>query len=339
MKKFVQVYVLSLMFVFCISCNGQNRTDLPNSTGTENREVSTPYGPNSITRNILQDRKGVTWIASWEGIFRYDGKSFINMTRNVSSFRFFSVLEDKKGNLWFGSIGSGVFMYDGKSFRNFATTNGLLNNDVCSMHEDKAGNIWFGVFGGVSCYDGKSFRNFIIDENTMHEDHTGKTFAERPPYEVNSIIEDKAGRFWFATRGDTFIYNGKSFAVFAHDGQPFRNVRCTIEDRRGNIWTGGEDGLWRFDGTVYTQLTKAFTGYVYEDRKGNIWVSSESGPDKSWTLTRYDEKTLSGDKPVATTIRSNEGMVFGILEARDGSILYGTPNGLYRYDGRDNYKI
>lgn len=70
------------------------------------------------------------WITSWDGIFRYDGKSFTNMTSNISSARFFSVLEDRKGNLWFGTIGSGVYRYDGKTFQNFTTRDGLPNNEI-----------------------------------------------------------------------------------------------------------------------------------------------------------------------------------------------------------------
>jgi ligand-binding sensor domain-containing protein len=132
-----------------------------------------------------------------EGVFRYDGKSFTNITSEVSLARFFSLLEDRNGNFWFGSIGSGVYYYNGKSFQNFTTEDGLLNNDLISIYEDKKGNIWFGVFGGASRYDGNSFRNYIINGDSMNEDQTGKTFLDRPPYEVNSIIEDKTGKFCF----------------------------------------------------------------------------------------------------------------------------------------------
>jgi ligand-binding sensor domain-containing protein len=153
----------------------------------------------------------------------------------VSSARFFSVLEDRKGKFWFGSIGSGVYYYDGKSFQNFTTADGLLNNEVTSIYEDKKGNIWFGVSGGASCYDGKSFRNFILDGDAMNEDRTGKTFSNRQPNAVGAIVEDKKGKFWFGT-SDALIYDGKKFTAFGHKGKPFKNVRSIIEDRKGNIW-------------------------------------------------------------------------------------------------------
>jgi ligand-binding sensor domain-containing protein len=346
--KYLLLYVLFLMFVFCTSSIGQNKTDLPKENiKSETKNIVTSSGPNRITRNIIQDRKGNIWIAAFDGIFRYDGKSFTNITSKVSPARFFSVLEDSKGNLWFGSIGSGVYYYDGKSFQNFTTRDGLLNNDVGSIYEDKKGNIWFGVFGGASRYDGKSFRNYIINGDAMNEDRTGKTFPDRPPYEVNSIIEDKTGKFWFATRGNTFVYDGKTFTAFTHEDKPFKNVRSIIEDKKGNIWLGGSDGLWRYDGSTFTNFSQKFVGYITEDKKGNIWTSSErdnsqawalsrydekSLSNKAWALYRYDEKSLSGKKPTVTEI-TNEPMIFGILEANDGSIWFGDLNGVYRYDG------
>jgi len=338
MMGYRNVYAVILMFVFCTSCKRQNKTELPkDDIKSETKDVITYHGPNSITRNIIQDRKGNIWMASWEGVFRYDGKSFTNITSGVSSARFFSLLEDRQGNLWFGSIGSGAYRYDGISFQNFTIDNGLLNNEIVCIYEDKLGHIWFGAFGGASRYDGESFRNYIINEDSIMEDRTGKTFpnSPRPPYEVNSIIEDKTGKFWLGTRGNTFLYDGKNFTVVARDGKPFKNVRTIIEDKKGNIWFGGNDGLWRHNGSTFANITNNFGGFVYEDRRGNIWTSSGSGNGQSdWALYRFDEKSFS-NKYVAVPeiIKSNEEMIFGVLEANDGSIWFGTPNGVNRYDG------
>ena len=118
MKSYPQIYALFLMFVFYTSCKGQNKTGLPKENiKSETKSVATSAEPKYIIRNIIQDRNGNIWIAAYDGIFRYDGKSFTNITNKVSSARFFSVLEDRKGNLWFGSIGSGVYYYDGKLSR------------------------------------------------------------------------------------------------------------------------------------------------------------------------------------------------------------------------------
>ena len=331
--KYKWIYALFLMFVFCASCKEQNKADLPkNNTRSETKDAVISYGPGSVVRTIKQDRKGNIWIASWEGVFRYDGRSFINITSEVSSARFFSLLEDRKGNFWFGSIGSGVYYYDGRSIQNFTTKEGLINNEISAIYEDKSGNIWFGANGGASRYDGISFRNYVMNGDFMSEDRTGKSLPDvRPGKFVNSIIEDKTGKFWFGTMGKAFVYDGKTFTVLTDNGKPFTNVGTIIEDKEGNIWLN-DNGLWRYDGNTFTNFSRNPVLYVYEDKKGNIWTSSTNHPsDPNWVLFRYEAKTLDNRKPTVTEIKPEVGVLFCILEAYDGSIWLGA------WDARKHY--
>lgn len=322
MKKYLQIHTLFIIFVLCISCNGQNKTDLPkDNINSASKNVNITNSPKSITRNIKQDRNGNIWFATWEGIIQYNGNSFTNITSNISTSRFFSVLEDRKGNFWFGSIGSGVYYYDGKSFQNFTTKEGLVNNRVTNIYEDKNDNIWFGTEGGASRYDGEFFQNFTTKEGLPNND-------------VNSIIEDKTGKFWFGTRGDACFYDGKAFTKFTNkDGITFKNVRHIIEDKKGAIWLGGKDGLWRYDDSEFTNFTQQFVGYIYEDKKGDIWTCSESANIQGWSLSRYDGTSLTNEKATVTEIKAEKGMFFGILEDSDGNIWLGTLDGVYCYDG------
>jgi ligand-binding sensor domain-containing protein len=340
MMKYLPIYTLLSLFVFCTPATGQNKTEPPkNKIPSHSNEAITAYGPKNITRTIIQDRSGNIWLAAFDGIFRYDGKSFTNVTSKVSSARFFSVLQDRKGNLWFGSIGSGVYHYDGTSFRHFTTKEGLVNNEIDFIYQDQTGDIWFGANGGVSRYDGKVFRNYMMNGDSMAEDRTGKTFPDftRPPNGVTAVIEDKKRNFWFCTTGHTFVYDGKVFTVVIHDGKPFTNVRTIIEDKKGNIWLGGNDGLWRYDGNTFANVTPNFVGYIYEDKNGNIWTSSTRDIGEQWVLSRYDEKSLNNAQPTVTEIKSayenNRGMMFGIVESNDGKIWFGGLDGVYRYDG------
>ena len=264
-------------------------------------------------------KKGNIWLASWEGIFKYDGNSFINMTNEVSLSRFFSVLEDSKGNFWFGSIGSGVYYYNGDTFRNFTTNQGLANDSVIDIFEAKNGNIWFSTQDGASYYDGKSFHNFTRKQGLPHND-------------INAIIEDKTGKLWLASRGALSTYDGKTFTNFKQDnGQQFMNVRSIIEDKQGHIWLSGQDGLWRYDGNTLTNFTTEFVGYIHEDKKGSLWTSSQAG--LGWEITRYDKNILFPENITATQIWKNEGMFFGIEDDNKGGIWFGTLNGVCHYDG------
>lgn len=303
--------------------------------------ASGSQGPKGIVRTVKQDKKGNIWITSWEGVFKYDGKTFTNVTANVSAARFFSVLEDRKGNFWFASIGSGVYYYDGSSFKHFTSKDGLASDVVTNIYEDKNGSIWFGTEGGVSRYDGKSFRNFKMSEVpaatgtdsihvSIYRDPLPKNHWMHN--DVNAVVEDHTGKFWLATRGHAFVYDQNKLTVLTNGGKPFANVRCIIKDQKGNIWLGGNDGLWRYDGNAFTNFTENFVGHVYEDRKGNIWTSSQRD-SQSWAVSRYDAKSVSDKKPTVTEI-ATQPMTFGILEDSQGNIWFGAVDGVYRYDGK-----
>lgn len=324
--KHIHLYALFLISVFCSSCE-QNQTNVPkNNIKSETGNSITSQVPNTMVRNIKNGRNGTILIAaSFSGVFRYDGKSFTNLTGKIGSRRFWDVLEDRRGNLWFASTDSGVYHYNGKSFKHFTTRERLANNRVMSIYEDRAGFIWFGTGAGVSRYDGTSFRNFTTKEGHLNND-------------ITKIIEDKTGKLWIGTRGEAFVYDGKTFTALAHKGKTFENVWGITEDKKGNIWLGGNNGLWRYDGRTFTKITQRGASAIIEDKKGNIWTTGEIKPNGDWALSRYDQKSLYNKTPSITEIKSKykggKGMLCGILEANDGSIWYGSFFGVYRYDGK-----
>ncbi len=74
---------------------------------------------------------------------------------------------DKGGTIWIGTDGAGASRFDGKNFINYSTSNGLSDNDVCSLAEDTVSNIiWMGTNLGYSGLklnsgtEGNDIRNF-----------------------------------------------------------------------------------------------------------------------------------------------------------------------------------
>ena len=132
--KYAHVYTLFFMSVFCTSY-GQNKTNVLQDnisrglySESQLKEAATARGvPVGMVRNVKQARNGDILIASYLAVFRYDGTSFTNLTGKIISPRFSSfwdVLEDRKGNLWFGTSDSGVYYYNGKFFQHFTTSDG-----------------------------------------------------------------------------------------------------------------------------------------------------------------------------------------------------------------------
>ena len=346
MKKAFQLCFLFLILISHPSCKGQDKpatskekikkqtseSKIKNTPKdfdpyfTETNYISRSYGPENITRNIIEDKNGDYWLASWEGIIKFDGKNFTNYTNKngLRRYRVFAALEDKFGNLWFGTIGAGVYFYDGKTFTNFTTKDGLASDKIGCIYEDKKGKIWIGTMGGINIYNGETFEKFIID-------------GEKDNNDINSIIEDDKGNFWIGTRGEAFKFDEKKFTSITYmNGTPFTNVRSIIKDKKGKIWLGGNDGLWCFHNKTFTNFTKKFVGYIYEDRIGNIWTSSsadDNGNAHNWALYQYDNYALSLGIVSPTKIEPNVGMLFGIIEDSKGDIWFGSVEGIGRYDG------
>ncbi|HYF02766.1 MAG TPA: two-component regulator propeller domain-containing protein [Patescibacteria group bacterium] len=122
-----------------------------------------PDGKNWL-RPVLKDKTGNIWFSNWLSVYRYEGQSFVNFTKNDGScFKGSTfMIEDKNGNIWCGNDGeNGLCRYDGKSFKNYTMKDGLNNNSVWSIVEDNSGYLWIGTRNtGLSRFDGKTFTTF-----------------------------------------------------------------------------------------------------------------------------------------------------------------------------------
>ena len=287
---------------------GTTQNGLYKYDGKSFSQFTVSHGPNSNNiLSILEDKDGKIWIGTEAGLCLYDGKTFakiqIPLPKNLPHHNYhdrnshwvFSIMQAKSGKLWFATI-DGVYIYDGKSFTPFIITEAAggymsTNNNAEHILEDKAGNIWFGGRGteGVYRYDGKSVINIKLKElSTFRSDSIRISHDWAWPQ-----LQDKNGNIWFSNWGGVYRYDGKSFTSFTKkDGLSGDMVARIIEDKKGNLWFGG-DGLCRYDGKSFTCFTKKDglvnqgIWLILEDKTGNLWVGTrETG------LYLYDGKTF-----------------------------------------------
>ncbi len=291
------------------------------------------FGPHSITRSVLEDRNGNIWIASWEGIICYNGKSFTNYTLKdgLRQFHVFSILEDRSGNLWFGMIGGGVYKFNGNTFTNFTTEQNLAGNSVLCIMEDMTGNIWLGTNEGASCYNGSSFITYTTKHGLINNS-------------IQSMTIDRAGKIWFGTNGGISIFDGKRFSDFdKFNGTSFNNVKSLLTDRTGNIYISCREGFIFFNGTNLIDLSTALIGSAIEDRSGNIWITGGGANSPDVVLSKYDPQ-IRGEHAFTRILSKNDNailgegefnkQIFGITVDRTGNIWFGTAKGVCKYDGK-----
>lgn len=286
-----------------------------------------------FVRTMYQDTKGNYWFGTnGDGIIRYDGQTLEKITiADVSPhFRVLEIVEDKTGNLWFGTA-EGLIKYDGKKFKTFSKKEGLQGQDeeIWGLTIDKSGLIWVGATGGISHFDGEKFIPFSLPDSRV--ENAKPMLSDKL---VFKIIEDKNGTMWFATDGNgVFKYkDGKFIHLTAKNELTDNNVADILEDKQGNIWIGTfYGGVSKFDGKTFTNFTK--DGIIageeaynfYEDSRGNIWFTAEG-----YGVYRYDGSNF---KQFTTEDGLTSNVTQSILEDNKGQVWFGSWQGISIYDG------
>ncbi len=318
-KHFVQTrtFTLLILFVFFTSCNGQVKTNTPANNVSEQKTIA----------------NGQPKLIKTQGT---------NEHQNVHCS-----LQDKDGNLWFGTTGEGVYRFDGKLFTQFTVKDGLNSNNVWSILEDKTGNIWFGTTDGVCRYDGKNIIRIPINENFAPAISNNNYYTDwSTKNTVWSMLQDKSGKIWFGTGDGVYYYNGTHFTRFLDndsiintEGLHLKMVDCMIEDKNGNLWFAsgmlpGQEGLCRYDGKSITRFKPGGDGwirYVIEDKNGIIWSAGRHQGNWCYdgkTFTRFTEKVGIG----AALLVDKAGNIW--FSGEEHSNGYEGNGGVWCYDGK-----
>jgi ligand-binding sensor domain-containing protein len=214
--------------------------------------------------SMIQSKNGTLWLGTNKGVYTYKEKVFSAFLNNESIINsdslhlknIESILEDKNGNIWFGSyVSEGICFFDGKTLTRLKPNVTLKHFGyvrVLSIMEDNAGNLWFGTGDGAFRFDGKELTNIGKKEGINW---------------VYSIVEDKNGNLWFSTEsitgqidytGGVWRFDGKSFTQFTtKEGLVHNGVFSIVEDNDGNLWFGTRNtGLSKYDGENFTTFSE-----------------------------------------------------------------------------------
>jgi len=290
---------------------------------------------------ICSDRSGYLWFRRKEGgVGRYDGKRFEVFTREqgLVGNDVNIVLEDKKGNLWFGAK-QGLSRYNGRQFQSFTAKDGLPDNNIIQLFEDSKGRLWIGAETGICYYDGARFQKLTVDDGLADN-------------LVTSIAEDASGNIWLGTQKGACRYEGQKIRTFTtQDGLGSNKIRSIIVDGAGYLWLQtGSSGVTKSDGICFQTfstkdgLTSNNIAQMKLDPQGHIWFISQFGgvvkhvsdtflphvnitqviADKEYPATQPIE-LLSSVKRITFTYQGSD------FRTRPGQMWY-----LYKMEGMDD---
>ena len=258
-----------------------------------------------------------------------------DVTDGLASNTVYAMLQDRQGDLWFGTEG-GLCRYDGVTFTTYTARDGLVYDWVYALLEDRDGDLWvgtgaakFGPGGALVRFDGTNFTAFTEADGL-------------PASPVMALLQDQRGDLWFGTHGGGLCrYDGTHLTTFTtQDGLPTNHISFhgLIEDEEGHLWFGnysnnptGGRGLTRLAGRALTQFTtedglsRNRLWSLLADRRGRLWLGTEGG------VVRFDGREMTHyglpDGLISPTCLSS-------LEDRQGQLWFGTTGGLSRFDGR-----
>ncbi|MGK2864475.1 MAG: two-component regulator propeller domain-containing protein [Chitinophagaceae bacterium] len=308
--------------------NGNSFTNFSTRQGLKNNDVN----------SILLDKSGNLWFGTSGGVSRYDasqpgiaGTDFNDTAGQGTVFKNYSsndglinnhittILEDKNGNIWFGTRGGICRLDPDGSFQSFTPPLELVNKAILSMAEDDKGFIWIGTNEGVFRWKG--------DGTLTNFNHNRGLVNNR----VSSILTDRTGALWFCTEAGIshFDQDGKFFMSYTTtQGLTHNSVTGTCEDKSGNLWFathGGGVSSLSSDRKEFTNYTTAqgLPGNVLRsiavDRLDNLWFGTEAG------LCQLDpsRKVLK----VYTTLQGlPQNSIKCITEDNTGKLWVGTTN-------------
>jgi len=311
----------------------------PPGTGQEETvPVFTRVSPDSgLSQNsiydIVQDKRGFLWVATKEGLNRYDGYRFVSYRhdpRDPASLpddQVQVVFEDRSGTLWVVTA-SGASRFDDRAGRFDRIRLSRRGSDtvtaaVWQILEDKAGLLWLATPMGIGRIDRTTLGARLYDEpqsvRHLHEDHTGAFWACQLSW-TDCYRYDRAK--------DSFV--SSPAPVSSRDSTP-SNVM--MQDSRGGVWLES-DRIYRYQPSTGRIQTfelgdtgpSALSGIrkLYEDRSGTVWLGTLGGLYR-WDphARHFSQRTHQPDN--SNSVSSN--LVSAVAEDSEGSLWIGTIGG------------
>lgn len=337
--KTVIIYVLMSKIIFPQTINFQ--------------KLSTSDGlSNNLIYDIIQDKTGFIWIATDNGLNRFDGYEFKifrsnpNNENSLADNSVWSLAEDKDGKLWIGTKSGWLHCYDPakEKFTKWYIASDITKENTITVIYPEDDKIWIGTYrSGLYRFNPKAgkienWRSNPFDSSTLSHNY------------ILSIIKDDEGNIWLATyNGLTKVRKIKSEVLFERFYKDDKNQNSLSDNILWNLsidefdrdilWIGTANHL-----TSYNIKEKKFqryiipnpdnlqfgtgSGYVIVEFYNNqkiLWINSYAGLLR-YNLTTSNVDRFTAEKNNSTSLPSDR--INKIYRDKSGVLWIGTDNGL-----------
>lgn len=348
--------ILILLFTYVISSDtlAQNRLDysfrhINQSDGLLHNQVF----------SIAQDSKGFVWIATSNGLQRYDGSRFIYYPDTVTNpaegpGTGSAMYADKKNNLlWILKLNA-IGKMD-------------LNKNRLTLYSPEI--LLKDTFFHFSAYSGSDNTSWLVGENGVYQiNKSDKKIIARqqnilPPgtHKTSYIATDQLNKqIWVTILSKAFLFDEKTKKVYAGDDNPENHPllqslvnstgedasRYVMTDSKNNIWvTTWGDNFYRYDpvtnkvSTYHLSAVKSIQlkkkvsssglliNCITEDDQNIIWIGTENTGLLRFNRGKDDFDYCTSDENKSKGIQYNY-KIFSIFQDKEQNIWIGTDKGI-----------
>jgi signal transduction histidine kinase/ligand-binding sensor domain-containing protein len=313
--------------------------------------------PVNSVLGICQGPEGYLWLATYDGLVRFDGVRFVPFNKSNSdgilSDRFFGMVCGRDGGFWAPTEVQGLTHYSNGRFRTYTERDGVASNYVFALTEDEAGDLWVLTGNRVRRWDRRTDRFVPLDRKEYPYDHplrpSGTGFYSRdaeglhvfdhgrkadypiPPgwRLADEVMRSLDGTLWLKlANGAAAQISGGRWSLLPPDRAASLNRDSSIaldSNRSNSSEQGAGPPGWRQ--TLSTPKVLPDFPYrraLFEDREGNIWLGTDV----------YGLYRLRGRRidvlPVEEALSDRN--IYPIFQSKDGAVWIGTlGHGLCRY--------
>ncbi|TMM53385.1 response regulator [Maribacter algarum] len=261
----------------------------------------------SSVMKILQDREGFLWMATPNGLYKYDGKNFTiyrHESDNPNSLVSNSVYElelDSSGKILIGT-GRGLSKFDPVT-ETFSTFPLLLKDKrISAIYPEEDGSLWVGTLhSGLYHFKSSDIEGITPDHYVYRPDISSSINSNQ----IHSIVQDSEGSLWVGT------VNGMN-----------------------KMKSGSQKGFTRF--TAFEESVKS----LFLDNKNRLWIGLEGlllvcieNPEDFDALEQRDFKQFQFN--LGPTDKAEYGGLIAINQASDDNLWLGIHGvGLYWFNSK-----
>jgi signal transduction histidine kinase/ligand-binding sensor domain-containing protein/CheY-like chemotaxis protein/HPt (histidine-containing phosphotransfer) domain-containing protein len=306
--------------------------------------------PQGSVYTTLQDSQGFVWLATEDGLVRYDGRELLRYAYSPRSSSglpgnfIYQIVEDAHHDLWVAIKDTGIARWNRASdtftiYRHDANNPASLASDsVRTLLVDARGRVWVGTLdAGVDILDPATGR-------FAHLRHDARVANSLLDDRIQRLELDPTGTVWVSTLTglDRWQPLERGFVHLRHVAGDASSLSGTyishvLQDRSGALWVTSIDGgldlmdrsghvqaVYRHDPKNPDSLASDDVRAILQDQAGDVWVGTGAGLDLLDRSTNQFHH-YSHDPRDAGTLPDSD--ILSLYEDQSGLVWIGTRTG------------